>query len=107
MPDNFKITLLQTTKKNNHIFGVFNIYQTKKIYKILHNVKCASMYVIYLIQCVLCNKQCVGKAETRFNIRLNNHRKDAKKIDPIMACKHFQQEGHNFQKMQNLPLSIS
>ena len=30
-----------------------------------------------------------------------------KKIDPIVAYKHFQQEGHNFQKMQNLPLSIS
>ena len=31
-----------------------------------------------------------------FNIRLNNHREVTKK--PILACKHFQQQGHNFNK---------
>ena len=32
--------------------------------------------IMYLMECILCNKQYVGKAETSFNIRLNNHRKD-------------------------------
>ena len=50
------------------------------------------------MECILCNKQYVGKAETSFNIRLNNHRKDMKNIDANMACKHFQQENHNFNK---------
>ena len=50
------------------------------------------------MECILCNKQYVRKAETKFNKRLNNHRKDVKKVDPIMACKHFQQESHNFHK---------
>ena len=50
------------------------------------------------MECILCNKQYVGKAEPSFNIRLNNHRKDMKRVDTIMACKYFQQEGHNFNK---------
>ena len=45
---------------------------------------------------MLCNKQYVGKAETGFNIRLNNNRKDTKNPNAILACKHFQQQGHNF-----------
>ena len=48
----------------------FKSQQTKQIYKIFHNVNCASSYV--LMECILCNKQYVGKAETSFNIRLNN-----------------------------------
>ena len=30
----------------------------------------------------------VGKSETSFNIRLNNHRNDIKKPNTIEACKH-------------------
>ena len=42
--------------------------------------------------------QYVGKAETAFNLRLNNHRKYTKKPNSILAYKHFQEEGHNFSK---------
>ena len=49
------------------------------------------------MKCILCNKLYVGKAELSFN-RLHNHRKDVKTVDAIMACKHFQQENHNFNK---------
>ena len=45
---------------------------------------------------MLCNKQYVGKAETAFNIRLNNHRKETKNPNAVLACKHFQQQGHKF-----------
>ena len=53
------------------------------------------------MECTLCNKQynrktTIGKAETAFNIRLNNHRKDTKNTNTILACRHFQQQGHNF-----------
>ena len=50
------------------------------------------------MECILCNKQYVGKTETSFNIRLNNHGKDVKKVDAIITCKHFQQESHSFNK---------
>ena len=48
------------------------------------------------MKCVLCNKQYVGKAKTTFSIRLHNHRKDTKDRNAILACKHFQQQGHSF-----------
>ena len=54
--------------------------------------------MIYLMECILFNKQYVGKAETSFNVKLNNHQKDVKNVDAIIACKHFQQESHNFNK---------
>ena len=38
----------------------------------------------------------IKKAETRFNIRLNNHRKDTKDPNIILACRHFQQQVHIF-----------
>ena len=50
------------------------------------------------MKCFLCNKQHAGKEETSFNIRLNNHRIDVKKVDAIMACKYCQQESLNFNK---------
>ena len=48
------------------------------------------------MECTLCNKQYVGKTETAFNIRLNIHRKDTKDPNAMLACRHFQQQGHNF-----------
>ena len=42
--------------------------------------------------------QHVGKSENAFNLRLNNHRKDTKKPNSILACKHFQEQGHTFNK---------
>ena len=63
---------------------------------IFHNVNCASSYIIYLIECIVCNEQYVGKAETNFDIRLNDHGKDMKIVNSIMDCKYFQQESHNF-----------
>ena len=50
------------------------------------------------MECILCKIQHVGKAETTFNLRLNNHTKDTKKPNSILAFKHFQQQGHDFNK---------
>ena len=79
----------------------FESHQTKKTFKIYHQVNCISPWVIYLMECTLCNKQYVGKSETPFNLRLNNHRKDVKnhsRQDTILACKHFQTSDHDFNK---------
>ena len=37
-----------------------------------------------------------SKTESAFNIRLNNHRKDTKNSNAILACRHFNQQGRNF-----------
>ena len=50
------------------------------------------------MQCRICQLQYVGKSETYFNIRLNNHRNDSKNKNPILARKHFQNSNHNFQR---------
>ena len=50
------------------------------------------------MECTLCKKEYVGKSETSFNIRLNNHRKDVKKLGAILACRHFQGKKHVFNK---------
>ena len=48
------------------------------------------------MECTICNLQYVGKNETLFNIRLNNHRKDVKDAKVILADKLFQKNGHKF-----------
>ena len=58
------------------------------------------------MECTLCKIQYVGKTETPFNIRLNNHRKDANGNNPkaIPASIHFKQPGHNFNKQTKFTL---
>ena len=53
------------------------------------------------MECTLCKKQYVGKSETSFNIRLNSNGKDVKKPDAILACRHFQEKKHVFNKHAN------
>ena len=61
------------TKSTN----TFHSEYTKKTYKIFHNLNCHSKFLNYLGYCILCLKtQYVGKCESPWNIRLNNHRKD-------------------------------
>ena len=50
------------------------------------------------MKCTLCKKQYIGKSETIFNITLNNHRKDVKKPDAILVCRHVQEKKHVFNK---------
>ena len=84
----------QQKKKTN----VFKSCKTGKTYKIFHQLTCKSQAIIYLFQCRICFIQYVGKSETTFNLRLNNHRKDSKKKDAILACTHFQKSNHIFQR---------
>ena len=71
---------------------------TKRTFNIFFNLNCKSECIIYLMECILCKMQYVRKAETALNLRLNNHRKDIKKSNSILACKHFQKKGHNSNK---------
>ena len=53
---------------------------------------------MYLMKCILCKIQYVGKSEIPFNLKLNNHRKDVNNPKAISACSHFKIHGHNFMK---------
>ena len=48
------------------------------------------------MECALCKDQYVGKAETTFNIKLNNHRKYVNNPKSIPADLHFRKPGHSF-----------
>ena len=63
--------------------------QTKRTFKIFHKLTCKSQYVIYLIGCILCKIQDVGKSKTLYNLRLSNHRKDVNNLMAIPAFHHF------------------
>ena len=76
----------------------FKSHITKKKYNIFHRVNCKSRYVIYLLECSICQKQYVGKSEWPMNIRLNKHRNDVFRNDAIHVCQHFNQHGHNFNR---------
>ena len=76
----------------------FTSQEAKQTFNIFFNLNCTSGYIIYLVECILCKMQYVGKAETAFNLRFNNHRKDEKKSSYVLASKHLQEQGHNFNK---------
>ena len=69
---------------------------TNRTYNIYHNLTCKSRYIIYVMECVLCNLQYVGKSEWPMDIRLNNHRNDVRREDAIPAIKHFSQSDYHF-----------
>ena len=76
--------------------STFQSYQTQQLCTIFHKLNCKSKFIIYLIECVLCKVQYVGKAETAFNIKLNNHRKDVNNPKSIPADLHLRKPGHSF-----------
>ena len=54
-----------------------------KVFDIFHTVNCQSTFVIYIIECRICRLQYIGKSETAFNLRLNNHRNHIKREESI------------------------
>lgn len=73
----------------------FTSYQTENKF---YQLNCKSCGFNYLLQCQICYLQYVGKGKIAFNLRLNNHRKDRKAKNAILACKHFQASNHNLQQ---------
>ena len=86
----------------NHIIATsFFTNQTgESRYEIRHRTNCRTKYAIYLGFCLKCNrKQYVGKVEAQgTNKRVNKHRNDVKRPDAIEVDKHFNQEGHDFNR---------
>lgn len=62
----------------------------------IYNVNFKTEYVVFLLECFLCNLEYIGKNETPLNFRLNNRRKELKDPKEMLAHKHFQKSGHKF-----------
>ena len=77
----------------------FSSQITKETHDIRHNLDCKSSKVIYLLDCQKFGAQYVGKSETPFNIRLNNHRKDVNNTEATLSVsKHFREANHSFNR---------
>ena len=71
------------------------------MFDIFHTVNCHSTFVIYIIGCRICRLQHVGKSETAFNLRLNNHRNHIKRgVNSYELSEHFlhNSRSHDFSK---------
>ena len=80
------------------------------MYTIYGNINCK--YFTYLMECIKCKLQYVGKTKTEFNLWLNNHHKDVLKLDAIPADRHFDLKEHNthakftiIEQLKNINLS--
>ena len=73
----------------------FKSKQSNKTFKIYNRVNCKSSFIIYLLECYICNIQYVSKSEIPLNIRLNNHRKDVKNPNAIPTCKDLNRYDHD------------
>ena len=79
--------------------NTFSSKTTKKTFNIRHNLNCKSNREIYLMDCQKCGAQYVGKSETPFNIRLNNHRKDVQNLQVTLSVsQHFHEANHSFNR---------
>ena len=85
--------LMPTNNCNRNIWK----HPSKRKFNIYHKISSKGNYV-YLLECLLCKIQYVGKSETPFHIRVNNHRKGIKNPHTIKACKHFTNWNHFFHK---------
>ena len=47
----------------------FMSQQTKSMFNTFHKLTCKSQYVIYLMECILCKIQYVGKSKTPFKTK--------------------------------------
>ena len=63
--------------------------QTKRVFNVYHTIRYKSQWIIYLLECILCNFQYVGKSKICFNIRLNNYRKEVTNPKASPACVQF------------------
>ena len=69
---------------------------------IIRKLNCKSKFTIYLMECTSSKVQHVGKAETAFNIKLNNHKENEKIKNLFLLICNSGNLGTHSTCMQNL-----
>ena len=83
------------------ITNTFTGTRSNREFKILHSLNCQSSWGIYIIKCQKCDPQYIGKNESNFNIRLNNHRNHIRaEVNSCELTEHFLQNKrrHSFER---------
>ena len=78
----------------------FKSTSNNKTFTTFHSVDYQSSWVIYIIECNICRLQYIGKSETGFNLRLNNHGNHIKnEVNSCELTEHFLHNvrSHNFE----------
>ena len=71
----------------------FKCTATGQIHTIEQAINCEDSNVIYVIECLLCKQQYVGRTSNVFRIRMNAHRSSIGKSQTTVA-RHFEKPGH-------------
>ncbi|XP_044170201.1 uncharacterized protein LOC122954255 [Acropora millepora] len=77
----------------------FKSTSNDNIFTTFHSLDYQSSWIIYIIEYNTCRLQYIGKSETGFNLRLNNHRNHIKKgVNSCKLTEHFLHNvrSHNF-----------
>ena len=76
-------------------------FQTKKQYKINHNLNCNDKCLVYLLSCKICGLQYLGSTTDPFRLRWNNYKDNNRKAErgkehmQVDLFEHFASNGHN------------
>ena len=57
------------------------------------------------MECRICRIQYIGRSETEFNFRLNNHRKEVNTQNAPQSDQHFKLPYHNFNQLVRFTLT--
>mgnify|MGYP003449751170 FL=1 len=79
---------------------------TKEEFEITDEMNCNTKNVIYLVNCIKCQKQYVGQTERRLKDRLNAHRSNIKNKTQTAIAIHFNEAAHSFNNLRIIPIEI-
>jgi len=80
---------------------------TKTEYRISDHMSCNTVNIIYVINCLKCNKQYVGETGRKLKDRLNNHRSDIRLKKQTAIAIHFNDILHSIRDLSIIPIEIA
>ena len=80
---------------------------TNTEYRISDRMSCNTVNIIYVINCLKCNKQYVGETGRKLKDRLNNHRSDIRLKKQTAIAIHFNDILHSIKDLSIIPIEIA
>jgi hypothetical protein len=69
-------------------------------------MNCNTKNVIYLVNCIKCQKQYVGQTGRRLKDRLNSHRSNIHNSIQTAVAIHFNEPPHNYTHLKIIPIEV-
>ena len=81
-------------KTCDHIHQGDTITKQQETYPIRGSFTCQSKNLVYLLTCIICNKQCVGETEQTLNRRCRGHESNMRRHNDNIVSKHYKEYNH-------------